>query len=88
MAITTGHLSVTSTAAKVVEPDADGVRVILHVIGNNSVYLGDSTVALNNGLLIDKGAGPVEIRLAPGAALYAITSGTETMSYMILEKGA
>lgn len=44
MAFSTGQLAVTSTAAQVVTPDADGCRVILHCIGNAQVFLGGASV--------------------------------------------
>lgn len=85
MAVTTGHIEVTSTAAKIVTPDTDGCRVLLHTIGNTDVFIGTSDVTTSTGLLFDKDSGVVEIRLRPGDELWAMTATTETLTYMILE---
>ena len=85
MAFTTGHLAVTSTAAKIVTPDADGCRIMLHTIGNTDVFVGKSDVTTTTGLLLDKDAAAVEIRLRPGDELWAVCATTETLTYMILE---
>ena len=85
MAFTTGHIAVTSTRARIVTPDADGCRVLLHTIGNTDVFIGDASVTTSNGLLLDKDAAAVEIRLRPGDELWAVTATTETITYMILE---
>ena len=85
MAVTTGHIAVTSTASKIVTADADGCRVVLHTIGNTDVFIGTSAVTTSTGLLIDKDAAMVEIRLRPGDELWAVTATTETLTYMIME---
>ena len=85
MAMSTGQLAVTTAAALVASPDADGCRVICYVVGNASIYLGASTVTTATGLLLDKAHGVIELRLRPGENLYAITGATETLTYMILE---
>ena len=85
MAVTTGHIAVTSTASKIVTADADGCRVMLHTIGNTDVFIGTSAVTTSTGLLIDKDAAMVEIRLRPGDELWAVTATTETLTYMIME---
>lgn len=85
MAFTTGHLALTTTRAKVVTPDTDGCRVLLHTIGNTDVFIGGADVTISNGLLLDKDAALVELRLRPGDELWAVTGTTETLTYMILE---
>jgi hypothetical protein len=85
MAVITGHIAVTSTAAKIVTPDADGCRLLLHTVGNADTYIGTSAVTVATGLLLDKDAAAVEIRLRPGDELWAICATTETLTYMILE---
>ena len=85
MAVITGHIAVTSTRAKIVTPDADGCRLMLHTIGNTDVYIGGDTVTTSTGLLLDKDAAAVEIRLRPGDELWAVCGTTETLTYMILE---
>lgn len=85
MAFTTGQLAVNSTPVKVVTPDADGCRVILHTIGNTDVFIGASNVTVSTGLLLDKDAAAVEIRLRPTDEIWAVCATTETLTYMILE---
>ena len=85
MAVTTGQIAVTSTAAKIVTPDADGCRLLMHTVGNTDTYVGTSAVTTSTGLLLDKDAAIVEIRLRPGDELWAICATTETLTYMILE---
>ena len=46
----------------------------LHVIGNGTVYIGDSTVTTTNGLLTEKHAIPLEIVLPAGQELWAVVA--------------
>lgn len=85
MAISTGQLALTTTAALVASPDVDGCRVMLYVAGNNAVYLGASNVTISTGLELRKDHGITELRLRPGDNLYAVTAATETLTYMIVE---
>ena len=85
MAISTGQLALTSTAALVVTPDVDGCRVMRYVKGNNAIYLGASNVTTTTGLELRKEHGITELRLRPGDSLYAVTAATETLTYMIVE---
>ena len=85
MAVTTGQIAVNSTAAKIITPDTDGCRVLLHTIGNADTFIGTSAVTTSTGLLLDKDAAIVEIRLRPGDELWAVCATTETLTYMILE---
>jgi hypothetical protein len=85
MAVTTGQIAVTSTATKIVTPDADGCRLMMHIVGNVDVYVGTSAVTTSTGLLIDKDAAYMELRLRPGDELWAICATTETLTYMIVE---
>ena len=85
MAVTTGQIAVTTARAKIVTPDADGCRLMLHTVGNTDVYVGDATVTVATGLLIDKDAAYIELRLRPGDELWAVTATTETLTYMIVE---
>ena len=85
MAISTAQLALTSTPTLVAAPDADGCRVLLYVVGNHAVYLGNATVSTTTGLELRKDEGIEEIRLRPGDNLYAVTTTTETLTVMILE---
>jgi hypothetical protein len=52
--------------------------VWLQLIGNATVYLGDSTVTTTNGFPVVKHAAPIQGQLGPGQALYGVTAtGTE-----------
>jgi hypothetical protein len=74
MAITSTQVSLTSTAALIVQADSDGCAVIVHIPGNSSAYIGGSDVSTANGLFIDKNAGPQRLSLTAGDALYGVSS--------------
>ena len=71
-------VTVTSTATLLCSADPSNRPVWIQIIGNGTVYLGDSEVTSANGFPVVKHAAPIQGQLGPGQALYAITaSGTE-----------
>jgi hypothetical protein len=81
--------SVSTTAELVVASDlADRKKILVqNVSGNRTVYLGHAnTVTSSNGIRLDAGAN-IELDLAAGVALYAITSAASA-DLRILEQAA
>ena len=70
-----------STPTLIVQADADGCIVYLHT--QVTIWLGGATVSSSTGMRLDSAAGPLEIRLQPNDALYAVSnSGTQTITVM------
>lgn len=65
-----------TTATKIIDKDNTTRKIIVHVIGNQVVYLGGSDVTTSTGLYVDKGAGAVRIQLLPNETLYGIVATT------------
>ena len=83
--ITNAQYAITSTATEVATSTVGHKNVYLHVLGNKSVYLGSSSaVTSTTGLLLDKTAGVVMIRLAAGDKLFACTNGADTDTISVL----
>ena len=71
-------VTVTSTPTLLVSADPTNRPVWLQIIGNSTIYLGDSTVSTANGFPVVKHSAPLQGQLGPGQALYGVTaSGTE-----------
>ena len=75
------RITVTDTATLLVGADPTNRPVWLQILGNTTVYIGDSAVTNTNGFPIVKHAAPIQGSLAPGQALYGIcaTGGSETV---------
>lgn len=71
-------VTVTDTATLLASADPTNRPVWLQIIGNNTVYVGDSTVTTANGFPIAKHAAPIQGSLAPGQALYGICASGQT----------
>lgn len=70
-----------STPTLIVQADVDGCIVYLHT--QVTIWLGGATVSSSTGMRLDSAAGPLEIRLQPNDALYAVSnSGTQTITVM------
>jgi hypothetical protein len=75
---------VTTTPTLVVPAWIGWREIMLHAIGNGTIYLGNSTVTTSNGFYLDKAAGVMRVQLPPNETIYGITStGTETMSVLL-----
>jgi hypothetical protein len=76
--------TVTTTATLVVDADSVHRTIVLHAIGNGTIYLGGSNVTTSTGFYLDKAAGPVVMQLAPAEKLYAIVAtGTDVLSTLL-----
>jgi len=71
-------VTVGSTATLLASADPSNRPVWLQIIGNNTVYVGDSTVTTANGFPIVKHAAPIQGSLGPGQALYGICASGQT----------
>ena len=69
--------TVDGTAVEIVPTDESNRTVYLHVLGNNIVYLGDSTVTTSTGTPTEKGAIPFAVFVPANETLYAIAGATE-----------
>jgi hypothetical protein len=70
-----------STPTLLVQADTDGCIVYLHT--QVTIWVGGATVSSSTGMRLDSAAGPLEIRLQPSDALYAVSnSGTQTVTIM------
>lgn len=81
----TKSFTVTTTAQLIVPASEDTRNVYLHVIGNGTVYIGDSTVTTTNGLLTEKHAVPLALELPAAQELWAVVTvaqGTEELRVM------
>jgi hypothetical protein len=80
--------TITTTASKIVEPNAGAQTIYIHIGGNGIVYLGGSDVTSTNGMPTEKHAVPIEIFVPRGNELWAVTgTGTETLK-ILQENGA
>ena len=71
-------VTVTSTATLLVSADPTNRPVWLQIMGNITVYVGDSAVTTANGFPMAKHAAPIQGSLGPGQALYGITAAGTT----------
>jgi hypothetical protein len=72
-----------STPTLLVQADTDGCIVYLHT--QVTIWVGGATVSSSTGMRLDSAAGPLEIRLQPTDALYAVSnSGTQTVTLMMV----
>ena len=75
---------VTTTPTLVVPAWIGWREIMLHAIGNGSIYLGNSTVTTSNGFYVDKAAGVMRVQLPPNETIYGIVStGTQPMSVLL-----
>lgn len=81
--IDSGSASVTVSASAVLASDSTRRSVVLTNLGTDSVWVGDSGVAVDTGVRILPG-GALTIDHSPTAAIYAIaSSGTQTVAYFV-----
>lgn len=77
------RIAVTDTATLLVGADPTNRPVWVQIVGNSTVYVGDSTVTDTNGFPIVKHAAPIQGALAPGQSLYGICSAGQTETVCI-----
>ena len=78
--------TVTTTASEIITSSASARYVYLHVVGNGTVYLGDSTVTSTTGLQTQKNTTPIEFFIPRGNSLWAVTASA-TEDLRILQEG-
>ena len=71
-------VTVTDTATLLCSADPSNRPVWVQIMGNNTVYVGDSNVTTADGFPIVKNAAPIQGQLGPGQALYGITASGQT----------
>ena len=79
--------TVTTTASVVIAAAESWRTVYLHVTGNGTVYLGNSTVTSSNGMQTEKSAVPFQMILPAGETLYAVVA-TATEDLRVLRPSA
>lgn len=67
-----------TTPTLLVAADNKNRDIYLHVVGNQSVALGNSTVTFATGLLTEKHTSPIEIFLPLNETIYAICDVAQT----------
>lgn len=71
-------VTVTDAATLICSADPANRPVWIQIVGNKTVYLGDSTVTTANGFPVVKHGAPIQGQLGPGQALYGICVTGET----------
>ena len=75
--------SVGTTAVEIVATEPRNRTALIHVAGNNIVYLGGSDVTTANGLATEKNAVPITVEISAGETLWAIASVTESLRLLV-----
>jgi len=84
MAISNDQVDVTSEVVKIVHDDTDGCQAVVVNIGKNSVYLGNESVTVNNGLELTK-TSRIDLDLGPTEEIYGVCNSGEstTVAYLL-----
>ena len=78
------EVTVTTSPTLVVPAWIGWREIMLHVIGNGTIYLGASNVTTSTGFYVDKAAGVMRIQLPPNETIYGIVStGTQAVSVLV-----
>ena len=83
MTLSTAQFTIGTAATQIVAPDDMAQRVIVH--NNDSaqqIFLGNASVTTSTGIHLD-GKEEREITLNPGESLFAISSGSYSISVMV-----
>lgn len=72
------RVTVTDTATLLISADPTNRPVYLQILGNETVYIGDSAVTSDNGFPIVKHTAPLAGALGPGQALYGVCAAGKT----------
>lgn len=73
-----------TTPTLLIAADNKNRNVYLHVVGNQPVAIGDSTVTFATGLLTEKHTSPVEFFLPLGETIYGICAADTTESVCVM----
>lgn len=79
--------TVDGTAVEIVAPEPANRTVLIHVAGNNIVYLGGSDVTTANGLTTEKNAVPIQVIVPAGESLWALAANGATETLRVLVQG-
>jgi hypothetical protein len=70
----TSKVTVGTTPTLIVSADDQNRTIYLQIVGNSTIYVGDSSVATTTGLPLEKHSAPVGIFLPIKQTLYAIVT--------------
>lgn len=73
-----------ATPTVLVAADDKNRTVYLHVVGNQSVALGNASVTYATGLLTEKHTSPVELFVPLGETIYGICAADQTENVRVL----
>lgn len=79
--------TITSTASEIVAVEPSNRTALIHVAGNNIIYIGGADVTTANGLNTEKGAEPLEVQIPAGEPLYAVVANGLTETVRVLTQG-
>ena len=78
------NVVVTDTPTLLIAADNQNRHIYVHVVGNQSVALGNASVTYATGLLTEKHTTPLEIFLPLGETIHAITDTGTTENVRIM----
>ena len=82
MAIGQGHVTIQATATVIIANDVDGQEVLIKNTDENGVYLGNESVTVDNGFLLEKDE-TIKLFLGPGEEIYGVVvEDTTTVVYL------
>lgn len=79
--------TVDGTAVEIVATEPTNRTALIHVAGNNIVYIGGSDVTTANGLSTEKGAVPLTVEIPAGETLWALAANGATETLRVLVQG-
>lgn len=79
--------TVDGTPVEIVAAEPTNRTALIHVAGNNIVYLGGSDVTTANGLTTEKNAVPLTVEIPAGQSLYALAANGFTETLRVLVQG-
>ena len=79
--------TVNTTAVEIVSVEPTNRTALIHVVGNNIVYLGGSDVTTTDGYITEKNGVPVMVPIPAGEALYAVAAAGASESVRVLLQG-
>lgn len=78
------NVLVTDQPTLLIAADDQNRHIYIHVVGNQSVALGNASVTYATGLLTEKHTSPIEIFLPLGETLYAVANAGVTENVRIM----
>lgn len=71
--ISSNH-TITTTASKILSKSDSNRHVYLHVVGNDTVYIGGANVTTVNGLATEKHTSPIDLFIPDQEELWAVVA--------------